>query len=110
MAKLSNKSAVLMGMALIFILSTTVTATVTMKDQVCTWVNMILETILVIGPALLVIMFTYGGLKYVYSAGDPGGRKSGKLTCIHAIIGGILLTLASIVIQVLFPGSTGWCV
>ncbi len=46
-----------------------------------------------VGPTLVGIMFLYGAGKYVYSADDPGGRKQGKEMCIHAIIGGVIITL-----------------
>ena len=57
-----------------------------------------LETI---GGTLVMIMFVYGGLKYVFSADDPGGRKQGKMTCIHAVIGGIIVVLADNIVPLI---------
>jgi len=66
-------------------------ATGTFKDVPCEIIRSINLAITAIGAALVTIMFIFGGLKYMFSADDPGGRKSGKNTCIHAIIGGILI-------------------
>jgi hypothetical protein len=66
-----------------------------MCDIVCDIIDQVKFVLETIGPALVVVMFTYGGVKYVFSADDPGGRKAAKNTCIHAIIGGIIILLAS---------------
>jgi predicted DNA repair protein MutK len=67
-------------------------------DEVCPWLIMVRDTIVAVAPSLVFLMFTYGGVKYIFSADDPGGRKQGKNTCIHAVIGGILIILADTVI------------
>jgi hypothetical protein len=66
----------------------------TVATTICTILKDIRDTIYAAGQALVVVMFTYGGVRYVFSADDPGGRKSAKMTCVHAIIGGILLAIA----------------
>jgi hypothetical protein len=100
MAKIMNK------ILAILVLSGFVAAQNPISIRVCTWIAMVRDTLLYIGPALVVIMFTYGGLKYVFSADDPGGRKAGKMTCIHAIIGGIIITLVTVVSTIIFGGWT----
>jgi hypothetical protein len=79
-------------------LSTTAIAGATIKSTVCSVIDDVADAILAIGGTLVVIMFVYGGTKYTFSADDPGGRKSGKMTCIHAMIGGILIMLADIIV------------
>ena len=66
----------------------------TLSDKVCDILNAIKTVLETIGGMIVIIMFVYGGLQYIFSADDPGGRKSGKNTCIHAIIGGIILAVA----------------
>jgi hypothetical protein len=66
-----------------------------MCDIVCDIIDQVKFVLETIGPALVVVMFTYGGVKYVFSADDPGGRKAAKNTCIHAVIGGIIILLGS---------------
>ena len=51
-------------------------------------------------------MFLYGGVKYVISADDPGGRKQGKMICIHAMVGGLLFMLWT-AINTLFANQLG---
>ena len=106
MINFSKKTIIFVGIVdLLFLMAVSMTVSAqctgvgsTMRTCVCTWVNMVGQTIFAIGPALVLIMFTYGGVKYVFSADDPGGRKAGKMTCIHAIIGGIIISLASILV------------
>src|SRR5512140_185134 len=69
----------------------------TMAGTICTILLSIKTVITTIGSTLVVIMFVYGGLKYTFSADDAGGRKQGKMTCIHAVIGGILIVIADTV-------------
>ena len=59
--------------------------------------------------ALAILMFIYGGAKYAYSADDPGGRKQGKMTCIHAIIGGILLMIAMAIADLATNNIAAYC-
>jgi hypothetical protein len=79
-----------------------------MCDIVCDIIDQVKFVLETIGPALVVVMFTYGGVKYVFSADDPGGRKAAKNTCIHAIVGGIIILLGSWVTG-LFAGGCGTC-
>jgi hypothetical protein len=77
----------------------TVTAVSGMQTTVCYVINTALYALAVIGPTLVVVMFFYGAAKYIFSADDPGGRKAGKNTIIHSIIGGILILLANTYIK-----------
>ena len=82
------------GIAILFF-SSNVSAGGQMTIIVCTIIVEVYRAVAIIGPTLVLLMFTYGGVKYVFSADDPSGRKAGKMTCIHAIIGGIILLLAN---------------
>ncbi|MFC2162074.1 hypothetical protein ACFLRF_00200 [Candidatus Altiarchaeota archaeon] len=64
------------------------------RTTVCDILVAITDTMMTIGPTMVILMFTYGGVKYTYGGTDPGARKSGKMICIHSLIGGILLSLA----------------
>jgi len=75
-------------------------------QKVCSILNTVKEVLQTIGGTLVIIMFIYGGLKYVFSADDPGGRKSGKMTCIHAIIGGILIVIATDIVGMISMSSS----
>jgi len=69
-------------------------ASAAIEDVPCSIIKALYDAIfLSIGPTLVGIMFLYGAGKYVYSADDPGGRKQGKEMCIHAIIGGVIITM-----------------
>ncbi len=68
---------------------------------ICPILSNILVAVQTIGGTLALIMFIYGGLKYIFSADDPGGRKQGKMTAIHAVIGGIIVILATTIINLI---------
>jgi hypothetical protein len=78
-----------------------------MTAIVCNILLQVNDLLTAIGPTLVLVMFTYGGIKYVFSADDPGGRKQGKMICIHAVIGGIILVLADSILTII--GLTGGC-
>ena len=61
---------------------------------VCNVMKNIYYPLITIGMGLVALMIVYAGLRYVYSADDPGGRKQAKSMIINAIIGGILLIIA----------------
>jgi hypothetical protein len=79
--------------------ATTVSAGPTMAETVCEWINAIRNGVEVMTVPIALIMFTYGGAKYVFSADDPGGRKQGKNICIHTIVGVIILAVGWSVFQ-----------
>jgi hypothetical protein len=74
---------------------------ITMVGFVCSIVKPIYDTLKVVGPTLVLIMFVYGATKYAYSADDPGGRKQGKDICVHSIVAGLLLMLSYTVMSIL---------
>ena len=86
---------ILMVLLCLSVLSTTVSAIGTMARITCSIITQVYNAIRAIGPALVTLMFMYGGAKYAFSADDPGGRKQGKMICIHSVVGGILLLLIS---------------
>ncbi|MFH1054560.1 MAG: pilin [Candidatus Altiarchaeota archaeon] len=78
----------------VLLLASYATAT-DIETTVCDVMKPIMSALGTIGGTLMVIMFTYGGVKYVFASDDPGGRKAGKDTCIHAVIGGVILIVAT---------------
>jgi len=103
--------AVLAGLVFIFLpaaaLAQPATATIDFTSVPCAVILEISNALVTIGGTLVIIMFLYGGLKYVFSADDAGGRKQGKTICIAAIIGGILITLAHPFFCLLVNGFPG---
>ena len=67
------------------------------------------DVFVVVGASLVLLMITYAGVRYVYSADDPGGRKQAISTLVNAIIGGILLMIADAVISLASPSAIGVC-
>ncbi len=72
---------------------------------VCPILTDIIAAFTTIAGTLVILMFLYGGLKYIFSADDPGGRKQGKMTCIHAVIGGVIVVLATNIVGLLAMAS-----
>ncbi|MFH0861901.1 MAG: hypothetical protein V1875_02620 [Candidatus Altiarchaeota archaeon] len=48
----------------------------------------------IMGNSIAIIMFVYGGIKYIYTADDPGGRKQAMGICVAAIIAMIIIQAA----------------
>jgi RsiW-degrading membrane proteinase PrsW (M82 family) len=92
----------LMVLMWLSLLSTSVSAAGAsiITNIICSVVSEIQSLLTAVGPSIVLIMFVYGGVKYIFSADDPGGRKQGKMICIHALIGGIILALALALFQV----------
>jgi hypothetical protein len=74
----------------------------------CAIISQIVGAVDTIGPVFVLIMLTYGAIKYVQSVDNPGGRKQGKDIFIQAIIGGLLYMLWGTVIKGLLTTSLGW--
>ena len=97
-------------LSLLALMPAAVDATVTFKPLVCSILLQVLDAIQTAGATLVLIMFTYGAAKYAFSADDPSGRKSGKMTCIHALIAGILIILYSVIYGLVSQGNPWWVV
>ena len=82
-------------------LSLNVCATTLIWEAPCAIIEDIWDAMLIIVPSLVVIFFTYGILKYAFSADDPGGRKLGKSIMIHSLIGGIIFGLIGGIVTVI---------
>ncbi|MFH1404206.1 MAG: hypothetical protein ABIH11_08065 [Candidatus Altiarchaeota archaeon] len=104
-----NKNKVLISLLaclIVFSMATTASAiSNAIKLRVCSVVTSIYQALWAIAPSFVALMFIYGGVKYVYGGDDPGARKSGRNICVHAIIGGILIAIASAVISIIGLGS-----
>jgi len=72
----------------------------------CTIIRSVFQALQTILGTLAMIMFIYGGLKYIFSADDPGGRKQGKMIAINATIGGMIY-LIWLSVETLLAASTG---
>ena len=91
------------------ILVSLASAQINFKSLPCTIIMQVSGTFYAVVPALVMVMFVYGGAKYAYSADDAGGRKQGKTICIHAIIGGIIFALVWVVLSSLQASWWGSC-
>jgi hypothetical protein len=82
------------------------------SSGICSLLRQINNAVLVLGPTLVAVMFLYGGIKYVMAADNPGGRNQGKTICIHAMVGGLLIGLWTVVKTIVtssLPTSFGGC-
>lgn len=61
----------------------------------------------IMGYSIGMLMFVYGAVRYVYTADDPGGRKQAIGVCIAAVIGMMIIAMASTVIASLRASITG---
>jgi hypothetical protein len=100
------KKSIVLAVLCIAIMASTVSAD--MAGIVCSILIQIYNALRAIGPAMVLLMFLYGGVKYVYSADDPGGRKQGRDICVHSLIGGIIILIALSGLYSLF-GFTAIC-
>jgi hypothetical protein len=73
-------------------------------NTVCGVIRGIYNPLTAIGSSLVLLMIVYAGVKYVYSADDPGGRKQAKSMIVNAIIGGIILVIAAALAQLATTG------
>jgi len=97
---------------LLFLLSgsTAAQATAAIDAVPCTILTMIWSAFEIIAPTLVILYFMYGGVTYVYSAEDAGGRKKGMKICQHAMIGGILISLVQgIMVTIGITGTKFLC-
>jgi hypothetical protein len=78
------------------------------KTAPCSIILQVLNVVDTVVPTLVVLMFTYGGITYLMSVDNPGGRKQGKDICIHAVIGGIIYALWAAIEPLLRASVTWW--
>jgi hypothetical protein len=75
------------------------------KAAPCAIIKSVLETVKAVAPALVTVMFVYGGARYAAAADNPGGRSQGKNICISAIVAGVLFLLADTIYNLLAAAS-----
>ncbi len=90
------------------LLSNAVSATSSFMAIPCSVIAAVYTALWGIAATLVAIMFLYGGVKYAFSADDPGGRKQGKSICIQAAIGGIFIMVWTGFKQLLVSVSPTW--
>lgn len=76
-----------------FLLPFAVSAQINFTTTPCSIIRQIYYAVVYAGGSFVVLMMTYGAIRYIYSADNPGGRNQGKQIFIQAIIGGVLLGL-----------------
>jgi hypothetical protein len=59
--------------------------------------------------ALCMLMIVYGGVKWLGGADDPGARKNAKDLVIHALVGLLILVVASGFVLVISGGELAGC-
>jgi len=94
---------------LILTLSSAAYATVDFKTVPCRIILDVLTLMTRASASLVVLMMIWGAIKYIYSADDPGGRKQGKNTIIHAIVAGIIIGMWAAVQPLLAVAWWGTC-
>jgi hypothetical protein len=94
---------------LILTLSLAASATVDFKTVPCRVVLDVLTLMTRAAATFVILMMIYGAIKYIYSADDPGGRKQGKNTIIHAIVAGIIIGMWDVIRVLLANTWFGAC-
>jgi hypothetical protein len=74
-------------------------------EQIVTVLGNFLCILALIAPPICALVVTYGGLRYITSADDPGARDTAKTIIISALIGMILVMLAVPLVNVVLTNS-----
>jgi hypothetical protein len=74
-------------------------------EQIATVLGNLLCIITLIAPPICALAVTYGGLRYLTSADDPGARDAAKRIIISALIGLILVMLAVPLVNMVLTSS-----
>jgi hypothetical protein len=74
-------------------------------EQIVTALGNLLCILSLIVPPICALVVTYGGLRYITSADDPGARDTAKKTIISAFIGMILVMLAVPLVNMVLTNS-----
>lgn len=56
---------------------------------------------------IAVIMLIYGGFKYILSAGNEEGAKTGRTAIFNALIGIVIIVLSYVVVQIVYRFVAG---
>jgi hypothetical protein len=75
-------------------------------EQIVSILCNFLYILALICPPICALVATYGGLRYITSADDPGARDTAKTIIISALIGMILVMLAVPLVNVVVNSST----
>jgi len=79
------------------------------RVKVCKVLSGILPILIATGYGLALVMLTYGGVRYIYHADDPGGRKEAKSIVVNGIIGAILVTIAYFITVLIIGSGSVFC-
>jgi len=77
---------------------------------ICTVLENIQALLWSIAGGVAIVVITLQGIKWTGSAEDPGARKAAKQGVIHAVIGLLIVLLATWIVYMIFPfgGCTNW--
>lgn len=107
---MEHNKKIILGVLGLLVLSMVSPASGTIVDQIVspmiTTICKIYCVINSIAGGLAALVITISGLKWVGSAEDPGVRKQAKDTIIHALIGMLIIIIATNLVE-LITGSTG---
>jgi len=91
----------LLGMSAAFALAVNAlasTVSATYLGVINIFICTLVRSFIIIGNSIAVVMFIYGGIRYMYTSDDPGGRKQAMGICIAAVIAMIIIQAGSGVI------------
>jgi FtsH-binding integral membrane protein len=75
-------------------------------EAICNIFTNIYYVLYSIAGAIGTVVITLQGIKWIASAEDRDIRKQAKQGIIHAIIGLIIVMLAVLIVQMIFPDNT----
>lgn len=67
----------------------------------------ILTAVYMVAGIVAVIVIIVGGIRYTTSNGDAAGVKSAKNTILYAVVGLIVIIMASAITQFVIQGTSG---
>lgn len=90
-----NKKILFLILLAAIIISPAITHAISQRDKACIMVRAVKDAILAVGVTLVIIGWVVAGILYLTSAGSPERMKTAKTALIAAIIGTLLVILAS---------------
>ena len=79
---------------------------VTIQTRICPVIYSIFDALWKVASTLVLLMMIYAGVKYVYSADDPGGRKQARSIIVNSLIGGIIVAILTTLFALIFTAGS----